>query len=68
MSAAMFTIPGMAKNATPESDKKVTISAKVGSKLYDRIAAMAEEDRRTVSWMVEDLLRRYFEQADKRKR
>jgi len=50
-----------------QETESTTLHARVARTLYTRIAAEGEERDRSVSWVVGDILRRYFQRKDREK-
>jgi hypothetical protein len=62
MSAAVFNVGLMARPKLPVEEKKTeTLSTRVTRSLAQALTAIAEADRRTNSFMVEEAVREYVE-------
>lgn len=65
---SVATLSWMPRKSLPQSEKKAPIAARIDPKLLDRLVAAARDDDRTLSYMVEKIVREYFERLDRRPR
>lgn len=60
----LVTLPCMPRKPLSESEKRRGLGARILPSLIDRLQEMADADRRTLSFMVEDAIREYIERRD----
>lgn len=53
---------------TVESEKKIPVTARIDPKLVESLSTVAREDRRTLSFMVEDAIRFFLDHRTKPKK
>lgn len=61
--STLNTLSWMPRKPMPESEKKVTVGGRIDPKLFQELTALADADRRTVSFMVEEAVRYFLEHA-----
>lgn len=61
MLQSAITLPAMPRKPLPPSEKKAALGARVDPALLAALQAMADEDDRTVSYMVEKAVREFIE-------
>ena len=66
MLSALVTLPAMPRKPLPQTEKRVPLGARILPSLLTALRELADEDRRTLSFMVEDSIREYVERRAKR--
>lgn len=55
--SATATLPAMPRKPLAESEKKITIGSRVDPATFEAIERLAREDDRTISYVIEKLLK-----------
>lgn len=63
---APVTLPPMSRKPLPESEKRIQVAARVLPSVVSALQALADADRRTLSFMVEEAIREYVERHGKK--
>jgi hypothetical protein len=62
-----FTFTGMPRKPVPDADKKVAIGGRVAPSLLAAMQSLAEQDERTVSFLLEKAVTEYVQRRKPRK-